>query len=361
MKNIFIAGASGFIGRNLNEQLHGDHKIFAPSHDELDLLDADKVRNYVIKKKIELIINCANVGGGRDTVGLKDVVQTNLRIFFNLARCADRVGKIIHFGSGAEYDKSRDLKKVKEAEFDERVPQDDYGFYKYVCSKYIESQFVSDINFSSRPKHSPQNPSDLRGKREWDVLYPAKKEFLMRGSGNGRDCKIHILDNNNYNSKFFCLRLFGVYGKYENYKYKFISNSIIKNLLHLPIIINQNVVFDWLYVDDLVKIVEYYIENYDRGILCNIASGERASLVEIARIINQVSDFQSEIKVVNKGMNYEYTADNRRLRKAIPGLKFTKIEEGIKKLFGYDQSIIGSIERKEIEKDEMRKYCKVRK
>jgi hypothetical protein len=39
------------------------------------------------------------------------------------------------------------------------------------------------------------------------------------------------------------IRIFGTYGEYENYRFKFITNAIVKNLLNLPIIINKNVYF----------------------------------------------------------------------------------------------------------------------
>ncbi len=137
MRRILITGSSGFIGRNLKEYLGKKFKVFAPTHEELDLLDGNKVRDYVKRNEIKLIIHGANVGGGRDTQNQKDVIGTNLRIFFNIIRNENLVERIIYFGSGAEYDKSRDLKKVKEEDFDKRIPNDDYGFYKYVCSKYI--------------------------------------------------------------------------------------------------------------------------------------------------------------------------------------------------------------------------------
>ena len=41
MKNILITGGSGFIGKNLREQLQGKYNIYAPSHSELELLDYD--------------------------------------------------------------------------------------------------------------------------------------------------------------------------------------------------------------------------------------------------------------------------------------------------------------------------------
>uniref|UniRef100_UPI0040487A97 NAD-dependent epimerase/dehydratase family protein n=1 Tax=Aliarcobacter sp. TaxID=2321116 RepID=UPI0040487A97 len=40
------------------------------------------------------------------------------------------------------------------------------------------------------------------------------------------------------------LRIFG------EYRFKFISNAIVKNLLELPIIINKNVYFDYIYIND---------------------------------------------------------------------------------------------------------------
>jgi nucleoside-diphosphate-sugar epimerase len=44
---MFITGATGFIGKNAHEYFGKKYKIFAPSHGELDLLDANAVRDYV--------------------------------------------------------------------------------------------------------------------------------------------------------------------------------------------------------------------------------------------------------------------------------------------------------------------------
>lgn len=302
MKNILITGGSGFIGRNIVEYLGDKYRVLAPSHEELDLLDGNKIREYIPKNRIKLIIHGANVGGGRDSVNKKDVIGTNLRMFFNIVRNEDLVERIIHFGSGAEYDKTRDLKNIKEEDFDRIIPLDAYGFYKYVCSKYI-------LN-----KSSP--------------------------------CIIN-------------LRLFGVYGKYENYLFKFISNSIIKNLLHQPIEIGQNVNFDYLYITDLCRIVEYFLENKGEFRDYNAVSGLKTDLITISMTINEISDYKSEIIIRNKGLNFEYTADNSRLRKELSDFTFTTIEEGIKDLYCWYKDHMKELDIKKVKEDPYLKHIKI--
>lgn len=291
-KNILITGGSGFIGRNLQEYLHSRYTVFAPSHDELDLLNTQKVAQYIKGNAIHIVIHGANIGGGRDTLDAKDVVQKNLTMFFNIVRNLNIIEKVIHLGSGAEYDKKRPLAKVKEEDFDSMVPQDDYGFYKYVCSKYIERT-----------------------------------------------------------DKIISLRLFGVYGKYENYLFKFISNAVVKNLFHLPIIIGQNVYFDYLYINDLLQIIDYFINHAAKYKAYNISNGKKIDLLTISQTINKISDSKSKIYILHKGLNHEYTANNQRLVKEIRELKFTSPEEGIKILYDWYKSKLKTIDKKVIEED----------
>ena len=298
--NIFLTGGTGFIGKNIAEILSKKYNIIAPTHKELELLDAEAVGNFVKINKIDIMVHCANRGGGRDTIDMKNVVEYNARIFFNIARNKDFVKKIIHLGSGAEYGKQRDLIRVKEDYFDRYIPTDDYGFTKYICSKYIE-----------------------------------KSKNIVN------------------------LRLFGVYGKYENYKYKFISNTIVKNLFGLPIVINQNVYFDYLYIDDLVKIIEYFINNKTKYNIYNCTKGKTIDLISLAKIVNEMSDKPSKIIIQKQGLNKEYSADNSRLLNELKNFKFTSHKNAITSLYNYYKSIINKIDKKEIEKDKYIKHCKI--
>ena len=256
MKTVFITGGKGFIGRHLTEKLTADgYRVLAPSSSELNLLDEQAVDKYIGSHSVDLIVHAANKGGGRDTMGMADVVHSNLRMFFNVVKNAGKVEKIIHFGSGAEYGKHKPIVRAVEEEADNAIPLDEYGFYKSVCSRYIEYSNRNIVN----------------------------------------------------------LRIFACYGQYEDYRYKFISNAIVKNLLGLPITIRQNVNFDYVYVDDLVEMVLWAITSNTAHKVYNITRGTSVDLVTLAGLINSVADCQSEIVVDIPELNREYTSSNRRI------------------------------------------------
>ena len=283
---IVIFGGTGFIGKNLLEQLGNNYLIIAPPHREVDLQSEDDVQSFFRKQRAEVVINCALDGGERTDTNPQDMFYQNLRIFFNLIKSKPFFKKLIHFGSGLEYARDRNIKKVTEDEFDKKIPTDIRGFYKYICSKYIEN---------------------------------------MEGIVN--------------------LQIFGLYGKYEDYKLRFISNAICRKILGLPITINQDVYFDYVYINDLVKIVNYFIQYDGRYKFYNIGTGQAINLLTIAHKINKIGENKSRIIVKKKGLNYEYTCDNTRLLKEIKNLRFTDFDKTLKELFDWYGSIKHTLDR----------------
>ena len=143
---ILVTGGSGFIGRNLAEQLASTYEVLAPSSAELDLLKDRDVRDYLDEHRCDVVVHAATTRSNRRVAAPPDLLDRNCRMFFNLARNADRFGKMIHFGSGAEYDRTGLPPLVKEEYFDTRVPADAYGFSKYICAKYVErSERIVDL------------------------------------------------------------------------------------------------------------------------------------------------------------------------------------------------------------------------
>ena len=270
MKNILLTGSGGFLGSHLKEYLN-DYHLFCPRSFQLNLLDKKAVLEFIKTNKIDFIIHSA-ASGVRITPDAKmdEVAKPNIEMFLNLAELNL---PMITFGSGAEYDKSRQLKKVKEEEFGKFIPKDPYGYSKYLISKEIE-----------------------------------KRENILN------------------------LRVFGIYGSGEN-KTRVTTSIIQSNINKEPIILNQNVVFDFIYIDDFCEIVRYFIENKSKEKFINVTPNKSIKIVKLAEIVNDFSEYKSKIIVKKEGLNLEYTGDNSRLLKEIPDFKFTDYKDGMLKLY----------------------------
>ena len=275
---ILITGGSGFIGRHLAEQLAGTYEVSAPSSAELDLLSEQEVREYLEARRFDVIVHTATTRSNRRLAAPPDLLDRNCRMFFNLLRNQGRFGKMIHFGSGAEYDKTGLPARVKEDYFDTRAPKDALGFSKYICAKHIE-----------------------------------RSERVVN------------------------LRLFGVFGAYEDYTVRFISNACCRALKGLPIVLRQDIVFDYLYVKDLVKLTMWFIENDARHKAYNACTGRPVAITELARVIArvsaQVSGRNPGVSVMTEGMGPEYSADNSRMLTEMGGYRFWDLEDSIRDLY----------------------------
>lgn len=283
---ILLTGGSGFIGRNILEQLGDKYAWLAPSHRELNLSDTAQVKTYLENNPVDLVIHTANVGGTRKAANQNGVAMTNLGFFYNLIAAKPWYKRLIILGSGAEFDKRRPIIQKPETALGESVPADEYGLYKYVCARFAE-----------------------------EVDYITS------------------------------LRLFAVFGKYEDYTIRFISNAICKALFDLPITIKKNVRFDYLYIDDFIKILDRCIEAPPDDHCLNIGSGEPVDLVAIAQKILTQLGKDLPIVVKETGLANEYSPDITRLKKTYENGSVTSLDEAIVKLIAYYQTILPNINK----------------
>jgi GDP-L-fucose synthase len=272
---ILITGGTGFIGRNILEQLKDKFECLAPLSSELNLLEEDKVSTYLKDNLFDVVIHAATWNATRNSdKDLTKVLGNNLRMFFNLAKRSDYYGKMVYYGSGAEYDRAHWIPKMKEEYFDTYVPQDDYGFAKYIMCKYTS------------------------------------------------------LAKNIYN-----LRLFGVFGKYEDWEIRFISNACCKAVYDLPITIKQNVFFDYMNIDDLVNITKWFIRYDTREKIYNVCTGLTSDLFSLAKKVLKVSNKNLEIIIRMPNLGTEYSGDNTKLIEKIGGYTFKNIDDSILELY----------------------------
>jgi nucleoside-diphosphate-sugar epimerase len=268
---VLLTGGTGFVGRNILPILKEKYDVYAPSRNELNILDAEQVEEYVKKGHFDIIIQSANTNPVKSYAD-KDVnmVEGSLRCFMNFYRVRKFCGKLYYFGSGAELDKSKDMHIILENAFDRSVPGDEYGFSKYIMN------------------------------------------MLTLQSGN-----------------VYNLRIFAIYGP-TDHPSKFITHCIDSIQAGIPITIRQNCYFDYMQIFDFARVLEWFIENEPKYHDYNICTGQRYTLEDIAKAVKDEMNSDIPITILKKGFNKEYTADNSRLLSEIGDFKFTSLRDGIR-------------------------------
>jgi nucleoside-diphosphate-sugar epimerase len=223
---ILITGGNGNIAKIINNKLSSEHNITLITRNDFDLLDGLSVSNYLSNREFDILIHTAINGGRRTKEENGEVVFQNLIMFENLMKFADKFKLIINFDSGAIYDRSTDIYCREESELI-TIPTDYYGFSKYLIYKR-SLQYDNMVNFRIfNIFHVNEEPD-----RFIKACYIAKK--------NGTNVKIY-----------------------------------------------QDKYFDFMYEDDFIKTINYYINNFKNNLpkTFNLSYTNKYKLSTIAEMI----------------------------------------------------------------------------
>jgi len=277
--NILVTGGNGFIGRNLVKKLKlsrdenfNSYKVFYPTRDELNLTNQKLVDEYFRNKYFDVVIHCATKGGRRNIKEDPKDSYSNLLMFFNLLKNKNKYFRLINLTSGAELDKRENI-VLPYAKLEDRYPVDPYGLSKNIISKILK----------------------------------------------------------NY-SEYYNFRLYGVFGEDESND-RFIKSNILRYKNKEPLIIHQDRYFDFMYIDDVVSLIEYFCKSIRGKVNTNydFTYNKKYTLLDIANIINNLSSYKSEIIIENKTQGKYYTGNISGF--TVDMVNYIGLEEGIKRVY----------------------------
>ena len=271
VQRILVTGVGGLIGSHLYEGLAGAYEVACPGRSELDLLDMEAVRLFIERGQFDQVLHAATWNA--TAMARRDpslAFERNLKMFFNLVRCEGAYGRLIHFGSGAEFSREHWHARLTENELGHHVPKDDYGLSKLIIAR-----------------HSNCLPWALN------------------------------------------LRLFGVFGPREDMRIRFISSNACRGLRGEPLCLRQDRRFDYLHVDDVVAAVAQVLERPELSGTFNLCRGEGTLLSDIAAMILESLGLRLPVHIEAPGEDLEYSGSNEAFRTVMQTWSPHSLQDGV--------------------------------
>ena len=278
MKKILIIAKNSFLAKQIKDYFfNSEYDLYFSSREDFDLTSAEQTRNFFNVRHYDVVVNCAINGGIR---GKEDTLQdflNNIQMFKNLVDNRDGFGKLINFGSGAEFDRSLDIDSCSEEQIFSRNPKDYYGLSKNIITR---------------------------------VIYKY--------------------------DKFFNIRIFGCFGEHEK-EGRFLKTNIKNALNNETLIVHQDKFMDYISADDLCRILKFYFDN-DIKLLpkdLNAVYEKKYTLKQLAKMVKFHLNSESEILIQQEGLANSYTGSSERLSKM--GIKLSGLEKEVERFLKQGQ------------------------
>ena len=270
-KKILFTGGNGFIGRQIIPFLERDgYEVVRPRSTQVRLeVDEEVATLFKDGQRYDAIIHGAIVGGRRDIDDSAKVLATNLRMFETLYKYASgSTSKFINLDSGASYGRPASVPEPTPINFGDVIPSDPYGLSKYIIAKRVLSSSIG-VN----------------------------------------------------------LRVFGCFGVHEESS-RFFNTNINNYINHKPIRLLKDRKIDFIYANDLYKIIKYHLDDNYAPADMNCVYSEKYMLSDIAKMINRMGDHEVDVIMEGQYPEFSYCGKSHTLP-----IKYDGLEKGIRECY----------------------------
>ncbi len=263
-KKVFVAGETGLVGRALVSALKNENiNLLSAPHNELDLTDQKRVRDWFEINRPEIVIMAAGRVGGilANQSQPADFIADNLAMALNVidASHKNNVEKLLYLGTSCIY------------------PRD--------CPQPIEEEYI------------------LTG-----ALEETNKPYALAKIAGIQLCQSYRMQ---YGCDFISAMPTNLYGPYDRFDTHGshvmpalmlkLHDAKIKNAPVLSLMGTGQALREFLYVDDLAEALLLLLKNYSASEPINIGSGQEVSIQELVYLIAETVGYIGNIQFAGDG------------------------------------------------------------
>lgn len=302
---ILVTGGHGMLGKSIQKlvknNLTNNHEYFFISRKECDFRDANSVHDLFNQLQPEVVIHLASCVGGvyQNMNNNYNYLTDNVRIHLNVVDCCDK------------YNVKRLINILSTCIFP---------------NENVTYPLTSDQLHNGLPHDS-------------NIGYAYSKRFLHVASG--------LLQQKNMNTKVVNITPTNLYGENDNYDLK--SAHVIPSLIHKMYLAKKNntpievcgtgnALRQFLYVDDLAKVVIAFIDiELDKNKISAIVSPPEKEEYRIKELIEMISEiYEYDKRNITYNGSYsdgqeKKTTNEKEVAKYIKDIEFTELREGLQK------------------------------
>jgi len=158
------------------------------------------------------------------------------------------------------------------------------------------------------------------------ISFGSGAEIFMRDTPYGTS-KSKISESVGNTENFYNLRIFNVFDENESAN-RFLKANILRYIKKEPMRIHANKIMDFIYMQDLISTVEYYMTNTNLAKDINCCYEEKYTLKTIANMINSLDTHKVPIITENETQLEFYCGDS-----GLPPIDIVGLPQGIQNTF----------------------------
>lgn len=171
MKSILITGGRGYIATAIQRTLLNKYYVTTVTREEFDLSNLQDTARWFDNKYFDVVIHTAITGGSRLNPDSADVLDSNLKMYYNLLNQRKSFNRFINIGSGAEIHHTNTPYGISKHIIRQSVLSEDNFYNIRVFAVFDENELDSRFIKANLYRYINKEPMLIHQNKQMDFFY----------------------------------------------------------------------------------------------------------------------------------------------------------------------------------------------